>query len=70
MYTLILESNFIEHIIARHLGDIEHCEEAMIYYCLDNNKEITMKRTWIDNCGHLVYDLGLDNILFLCAEEK
>ena len=70
MYTLIFERNFVEHIIAKHLCDIEHCEEAMVYYCLDNNKEITMKRTWIDNRGRLVYDLGLDDILFLCAEEK
>ena len=70
MYTLILESSYIEHIIAKHLCDIEHCEEAMAYYCLDNNKEITMKRTWIDNRGRLIYDLGLDDILFLCAKEK
>ena len=45
MYTLIFESNFIEHIIAKHLRDIENCEEVMACYCLDNNKEITMKRT-------------------------
>ena len=70
MYTLIFESNFVEHIIAKHLYDIKHCEKAMIYYCLDNNKEITMTKTWIDNYGRLVYDLGLDNILFLCVEEK
>lgn len=70
MYTLIFESNFIEHIIAKHLRDIEHCEEVMACYCLDNNKEITMKRTWIDDRGRLIYDLGLDDILFLCAKEK
>lgn len=70
MYTLIIESNFTEHIIARHLYSIEDCEMQMVYYCLDNNKTITCKRTWTDDSNRLVYDLGLENAFFICANEK
>lgn len=70
MYTLIFESNYIEHIVQKHIADIDQCEICIAYFCKEHNKAAIVNKSWYDDVGRLVYDVGLDDEFFLCIKEK